>query len=369
MKEFNLLKYFLKEYPGLVQLMKDTSHHSEGVVTPYHLEDDVFAHTLLVYKDALRQNNKITALTGLLHDIGKVAVKTEMNKRAAFIGHEGVSFFFSIEILNNLCKIGYINRQEMEQVLSIISLHGILFDYISNDKKTMKNPDKLFSKFKDVEYFNNFIKQLKNDTLGRFTLLDNEFAKLLGLSLYTEKQFVAYNNFRKEIETPQLKTRELIMLVGLPGSGKTTYLKNFVNVNVISYHDTLMEVAGKYNKAPLDYIKACDYSEYCGLEREIGKKIIQDYHSFIKNDDRDIVIDMINLTPSSREAWINNLPSNFSKKAIIFAKSLNTVSKQNKQRIDDNIDSFSKEFIPELCAKFIIPTYDEVDSIQWVHED
>ena len=60
-------------------------------------------------------------------------------------GHEGLSFYLSIEPLKELKDLGVINQREVEQCLTIIAMHGTLFDSI-DDEGNMRKPEKVFDK-------------------------------------------------------------------------------------------------------------------------------------------------------------------------------------------------------------------------------
>ena len=89
---------FMEKYPDLVSLMKATEHNSS-----FHAEGSVWTHTCMVYNYCRQTHpdNKILALTALLHDIGKCYVGFEENGKTRFTGHEGYSTFLAISILDH----------------------------------------------------------------------------------------------------------------------------------------------------------------------------------------------------------------------------------------------------------------------------
>ena len=46
---YEIVTKFQLDYPELVKLMKESNHHfSEGNLNPYHLEGDIWCHTMMV---------------------------------------------------------------------------------------------------------------------------------------------------------------------------------------------------------------------------------------------------------------------------------------------------------------------------------
>ena len=71
-----LIKWFQIEYTKLANDMKASNHATvDNEPNPYHLEDSVWTHTMMVCMRAEIQSeteyNKINMLSALLHDIGK----------------------------------------------------------------------------------------------------------------------------------------------------------------------------------------------------------------------------------------------------------------------------------------------------------
>ncbi|MEA1973243.1 MAG: hypothetical protein U9N34_08130, partial [Candidatus Cloacimonadota bacterium] len=149
---------------------------------PYHIEGDIFCHTMLVCQRAeIDDVSKVNKICALLHDIGKPESMEEMpfnkpkpiytesneirnngkndgktsglnNKvpksglKRAMRGHEGLSFYLAIEVVNELEKVGVLNKEEKQKVLTVISMHGTLFDNITEEGE-MKKPYKVFEQW------------------------------------------------------------------------------------------------------------------------------------------------------------------------------------------------------------------------------
>jgi CRISPR/Cas system-associated endonuclease Cas3-HD len=85
------------EHLDLVDAMRNTSHHfSAKHLSPWHLEGDVWVHSMLVLQAYAKSESPADAsvgLTALLHDIGKpkAAKVLPHRQRVVFQGHESYS--------------------------------------------------------------------------------------------------------------------------------------------------------------------------------------------------------------------------------------------------------------------------------------
>lgn len=84
-----LVSWFQTEFKDLVKSMKNCSHHyDEDNLNAYHLEGDIFTHTMMVYKTAelLSNDNDLVKWSTLLHDIGKPRSMEIVEKHVEFDG-------------------------------------------------------------------------------------------------------------------------------------------------------------------------------------------------------------------------------------------------------------------------------------------
>jgi predicted kinase len=146
---------------------------------------------------------------------------------------------------------------------------------------------------------------------------------------------------------------ELLMLCGIPTSGKSTYvdkllnLKNWQNSVVLStdyYIDLYAKQQGKtYNEVFDEYIK------------EATRRMDYALDYAIRND-KNIIWDQTNLTFGARKKKLRRLPFQYRRGAAYFELSLEEALERNKHR--------EGKFIPESILKrmhnqFVIPTTNE----------
>jgi len=342
----NLLKWFLIEEQYIVNQMKETDHYyDETTINNYHIENSVFTHTLMVFKEAMNNNSdKLIQISTLLHDIGKPLARQvdEERKRVSFNGHEGYSFYLAIRILN---KINLTN-EEKETILSIISLHG---SFYQKGKKT-----KNYWNRKDLPLLDMLIEHITCDHRGRIVDIDDEH-DFIG-NIIDFKNYIVDRDVKEEVK----KTKTITLLVGVPASGKTTFINDMFSIDdevIISRDQILMETA------PMDdYNEAWDYCTITNKHKSIDKELQRRFSTAIK-ENRDITMDLTNVSRKSRNRWLSSVPKHYSKEAIIFATSYEDIIERNENRNNKTLDV---EIIHTMMSGFIVPTHGEVDNIKWI---
>jgi predicted kinase len=152
---------------------------------------------------------------------------------------------------------------------------------------------------------------------------------------------------------------ELIMLVGIPTSGKSTYTKKlksmpyWENAVVLSTDNYIEEYAKRvgqtYNEVFDDVIP--DATRELELQLDMAK-----------DKGKNIIYDQTNLTIKARRNKLRKFPSFYKRIAVYFEVSLEDALERNKHR--------EGKFIPEIILKrmhhqFVVPTlYEHFDSIE-----
>ena len=387
-----LVSWFQTEFIELSDAMKASDHASApGEVNAYHVEGTVWAHTMMVCHEA-RWDHKINKIAALLHDVGKPkarevipmdAPKPSMNgeERASttelkatvgakfkthFRGHEGISFWLAIDPLYELVHLDVITKLEMEEILHIISLHGTLFNRIKDGKEF--KPNLITSIFDEREKFERFVKQSRNDSLGRFYNSGAgsraDVGAELGFTIYNADTY--HDNPKMEM-MKGTNTPFIHVLVGLPACGKSTWLKNTFHgeVTVISKDIVTMEMG-----AELGLDKYTDIYKALTKEQhdESYKETMRRFQEATKGD-KAIVVDMTNMSKKSRGKWINNVGKKFKTKAWVFVAGASMLASRNILRTQQE-----NKFIPQgvylnMMKTFMVPTLNEFDFVQYVFQD
>lgn len=143
------------------------------------------------------------------------------------------------------------------------------------------------------------------------------------------------------------KMPELILLSGIPCSGKSTYTKTLLSQSyweravVLSSDNYIQKIAEEqqktYNEVFDDYISE-------------ATEFLWEQLKFAVAEGRDIIVDQTNLTRKSRKQKTSRVPNNYHKRAVYFEIGLKEALERNKHR--------EGKFIPESVLKRMYHTFE-----------
>lgn len=146
---------------------------------------------------------------------------------------------------------------------------------------------------------------------------------------------------------------EIIMLCGIPTSGKSTYVEKLKKIKywenaVILSTDNYIEEQAK--RLGMTYNEIFD-DTISDATRELELQL-----NMAKDKGKDIIYDQTNLSKKTRNKKLSKIPCWYRRTAVYFQVSLEEALKRNNHR--------EGKFIPESILKrmwhqFEIPTYDE----------
>ncbi len=296
---------FMEKYPDLVSLMKATEHNSS-----FHAEGSVWTHTCMVYNYCRQTHpdNKILALTALLHDIGKCYVGFEENGKTRFTGHEGYSTFLAISILDHFD----LTNEEKIEILHIISLHGVNLSAINAP-----------------------------ENLKAFRLAD-----IAGrISTQTRQDYEP----RKFLPIPANKEHKVHLLIGLPAAGKSTFA-NFLGLPRISRDQIIQDMYPDFT-----YNQAFSTVQSSTALLQLVNQKLERLESNYAKTRTDCVIDMTNTSLSSRRKHMSKFP-NAEFHAHVFLPSMETIQLRNTQRKGKIIP---EEAYTGMMKSFVMPIKEE----------
>lgn len=139
-----------------------------------------------------------------------------------------------------------------------------------------------------------------------------------------------------------------VMLVGLPGVGKSTFRHKIDENAVVLSTDDWIEEKAQWEGTTYDAIWSRDI-------KQAESAIRAAYQQAIK-DRANIIVDRTNLTVKSRRGWLAPLPKDYFKLALVFETPDNIEHGRRLQR--------PGKFIPPLVmddmkARFVRPTLEE----------
>lgn len=353
--EYTMFEWFIRTYPELVQEMKKCKHAyvledgTEGP-NPYHLENDVWTHTCMVFQNALTFKGKYSGaleLCALLHDVGKVVARVQEDNKTRFKCHEAISSYVCTDIVNRALKEGYIAGAYADKILAVIALHGKLYEIKPEEVKNYfdKSDWILFQILADFCWC---------DANGRFASKGQD--KYFDRRTYD----LGWSEVALERKEAVEKDKNLIVLVGPPCSGKSTWVKNNLKDYIRISRDSLLEGMFKDRGSYSDIFKSLTEDEQKSIDIQLMKE-----YKLALNAGENIVIDMTNMSKKSRAKFLNGYKElkNYNKHAKVFFISEEGFSRRNEMR------SFSGKSIPhylylDMVKRFTFPLKDEFDYVQ-----
>ena len=319
MKAFEI---FLDKYQPLIADMKHCEHGAWGSKNPYHMEGNIFSHTLLVYNhcinnysDMIPRDFYLLQIACLFHDSGK-PYTWELNdekKKKYFHGHWNMSFYKVLDML----KDNHFDLTD-EEIILIADL--VLMHHQRYQKKECSRS----------QTFVSFLNALTDcDVMGRILAKEEEPLEelVVGEHIY-------------ETDKPTIH-----FLIGIPCSGKSTYIKENNIKNILSRDSIVMELSSSddYNASWVEV-----------NHKDVDKLLEKRYRDFIRKGE-DFYIDMTNLSKKRRKRFHHK---DFNSKAIMFYVGYEEIMKRNSERVGKHIDqsiytnmikSFSMGFYDEFC--------------------
>lgn len=322
-----LLRLFHSKYPSIVKAMRGSDHAlSSDNLNKYHLEGNIWEHTMLVLHEAVRRGYDYeTQLACILHDIGKPLARSinEEKQKVTFYSHESFSVFLSLQIMEDL----KLTHDVRERLVKVIGLHTEVF------KQPLQS---LYELIGAEKTYYQLMKLATCDHAGRFA---DEQDKI-DYELYLPKE----KEWTTEYE-PKKKT--VTLLVGLPYSGKSTLIasKRSFDASFIVSRDNLIDLSNGSN-----YNEKWYNSDQKAIDSELQK-----WFGYSKKFNN-VVVDMTHMSAKSRRRTLSHFGKEWQKNCIVLLPTLEEIEKRKASRpkkvIDDSvIESMIKSFRPPCLGE------------------
>ena len=349
-----MVNWFQLEFPDIVKKMQEATHHYDAqTLNPYHVEGSVWAHTMMVCLMAkhFANTHDLVRWSALLHDIGKpvALVKNHENKRVSFHGHEGLSAFMALDVLD---KTTMTTPQKI-LIHKIIACHGDLFRFIKSDGTIKSDITQVYAG--ERELLENLVFQVMVDSVGRFW----QDGKCENIEPQFPTQFESVIASLSYGIQPMKHTGnpQLTVLVGPPCAGKSTYVQNNVTNTKIISRDDLVDIAGA--RRGLNYTETFKFlaSNKDVCDREVDQVFEQGVRD-AKQSGMDVLVDMTCMSKKSRRRWINEF-HNHDKKAVVFLAGFETLHHRNKIRAHTGGKFIPERVLQDMCLRYSLPMYSE----------
>ena len=350
---YNLLVAFKDILKDLYNQMITVTHDYNGASHPYHIEGSIWTHTMLVYNYARLKTDDINSLAAaLFHDIGKItnySINEKYNK-TIFPNHSYRGAFECLDYIDILNNTGSFNINKY-LVSYIINLHNDLniINYFDNDKYDYNM--KLFYGNLPKDIHHQLINLIIADNYGRIGIDEDTIKHIKDTYIHIPEYNGYYNNKPK-----------LIMLIGLPGSGKSTFYNTIENKKdyvKLSFDEILYDIKPdtmEYHECFKDK-KILNDAQYI-YEKSLTKAI---------KDKQHILIDRTNTHKKGRRSILNNT-NNYYKIAYVFIQGNNILTKRNKERANKDKKYIDSSIINSFIDILRYPLHDEFNEIYIVSE-
>jgi len=154
---------------------------------------------------------------------------------------------------------------------------------------------------------------------------------------------------------------QAIMLIGIPGSGKSTYIKKLIEENpdreyVILSTDDILEFWG--NEKGLNYREAWKQISF----KKVGKEFRRRLDEAVSNN-RNMILDQTNLTGKSRAKKLNKIPDGYEKIGIVFETDFDEIERRLAKRAAENGKYIPDSIIRNMINYYQPPSKQEFDRI------
>lgn len=147
---------------------------------------------------------------------------------------------------------------------------------------------------------------------------------------------------------------EIIVLIGLPGSGKSTWVRNMlaktdVDYVVVSSDDEIERMAAADGLTYNDV-----FDKYVGKATGIMKQKFKD----AVNNGKSIIWDQTNMSPKKRRGILNQVPKNYRKIAVAFEVDDEELNRRLKNREKEG-KTIPPHVVKSMAQSYVPPSKQE----------
>lgn len=355
-----------KYYKDMINTNQEPKWHGEG---------NVFIHTKMVceklinleeYQNLKKINKLQVFLATLFHDIGKIVCTKVVDDEITSPNHAITGSLIIREFLwKELNLSGTKEYQNFRETICLLIKYHTNPIYIGkdyNEKRVIKLSlnQELVTDF-SLELLSILSKadvlgRISNDTVEQLLYLEQFITLSKDLNCfknaykftnnYTKYKYFRGNNIHYTEELYDNTKKEVIMICGLPGTGKDTYINSHFSLPIVSL-DQIREVNNLKDND--------DQGVVFNIAKEEMKKYLRLNQSFIFN--------ATNTHQINRQKLINLFADYNAKVHIIF---LETSWKENILRNNNREKSVNVKIIEKMLSSLDIPENYESHIVKWI---
>lgn len=147
----------------------------------------------------------------------------------------------------------------------------------------------------------------------------------------------------------------ITLLIGVPGSGKSTWTKNNTEGMTIVSSDDILEGFASHNG--ITYAEA--WKRYHGEAETLFK---EDLRAALLRGDH-IIVDRTNMSKSTRNKILSQVPKSYLKYAALFQAERAEIDRRLTERAERTGKVIGAEIVEDMLSRYESPTRDEFDEI------
>jgi predicted kinase len=191
------------------------------------------------------------------------------------------------------------------------------------------------------------------DNLGRYTSSPS-FERQIDVQKVSE--ILKIQEKEKNMNFPTLE-----LLVGVSNSGKTTYTEQKIEEGFMGEVISRDALVMKYGRG--ETYNACWESLSSKQQDEINEELDKQFLDAVENN-KSIIVDMMNLSRRSRKLWLEKTPVHYHKKATLFLTPYSEILHRNESQKE--FKYLNQEILDGMVKRFEYPLYDEIDELKHI---
>lgn len=158
------------------------------------------------------------------------------------------------------------------------------------------------------------------------------------------------------------KNPTITFLVGPPASGKSTWVEKHGNNSIIISRDDIVDELRK----PLN-ISYGDSFKNNDLQSNVNEKFKEHVNNALTSG-KNIIVDMTNMSKSSRLKILSKVPKNYIKNAVVFMVDRNELIKRLQKRKEETGKEVSINVVDNMISRFEMPDNHEFDNVEIIND-
>jgi len=313
------------------------------------------------YKDLIDEFNETERFDlNNINEFKKFVDDKKGKKSKRFLGHEGISAFMVIDILNKTD----LSTEDKIKIFQLIALHGSLFHYIKTDGTIKADINKTFEG--NGKLLEDLTHQVRADSFGRWADIEKVSDHDLLFVQRLPEHFVPFYSSLGEGVCREVKPHNLTLLVGPPCSFKSTWVEKNKGDAVVISRDALVESVGvKYGIN--NYSDAFSFLlKNPEIEEKEVTNAMQNMGQTARKNKQSVIIDMTNMSKKSRKKWLNQFEKDYNKKVVLFLTGYDVLVECNAKRGKETGKKINEPIVLNMVRSFSLPMYGEgIDSIEY----